>query len=328
MLAMGDVLLTTPLLAGLKERDPDIQVNVLANTVYRRIMDPSPDVDHFIDLPLARLYELSNLNEYQAVEKTLEYLASWTEQLPHDFDLIINPCFNDMGGALSYLIRSSQLIGATLTREGYLVFRGDWPACVYLHVHGPSLNPFHLADAHCLAAGVKPSKPGLRFHLTEKDLQTARQFLISAGVSLDEKIVARHAGAGHDYRCWPEKNFVRLGRTLQEEGYRILLTGSKAEMRRVSWIAHAIGPKTIITVGKTDLGTLAGLLDHCQALVSNDTGPIHLAAALGLPCLGIYLGKAQFRSTGPYGTENLVIEADLECAPCENPAACRHLRCR
>ncbi|MBW2060918.1 MAG: glycosyltransferase family 9 protein [Deltaproteobacteria bacterium] len=328
MLAMGDLLLTTPLLAGLKTKYPDAQVHVLANSLYSRIMKPSPSVDEFIELPLTRLYELANQAEDQAVPGTLAFLAAWIEKIPHDFDLIINPCFNDMGGALGFLIRSSRLIGAALTREGYLIFRGDWPACVYTHVHGPSLNPFHLADAHCLAVGVRPLKPGLYFHLTNEELLSARQFLSTGGVSPDDRIVALHVGAGLDYRRWPEEGFIRVGRSLQEEGFRILLTGSKAELRQVTRVAQSIGPKTIVAAGRTDLGMLAGLLEHCQALASNDTGPIHLAAALGVPCVSIFLGKAQFRATGPYGTGHLVIEAGLDCAPCENPTACSHLRCR
>lgn len=327
-LALGDLILTTPLLAGLREKYPQAVIQVLANSGYSQIFSTSPDVDHFIDLPIKKLFDRANQIGTRGLPDTLAYLANWVQYLPKYFDLIINPCFNDLAGALSFLPQSPQIIGAGFTREGYLVFRGDWPACCYPYIHGPSLNAFHLVDAHCLAAGIKPPKPGLQLYLSKQELQSARQLLSALGAKTDDKIVAFHVGAGHDYRRWPLKSFIQLGRNLQKLNYRILLTGTSQELTLVNRMAEGLEHTPIVAAGKTDLRQLAGLLSHCLALVSNDTGPIHLGTALGVPCLSIFLGKAQFRSTGPYGPGNLALEADLECAPCQNPLNCTHLRCR
>ena len=176
--------------------------------------------------------------------------------------------------------------------------------------------------------GVKPPKPGLQLYLSKQELQSAGQLLSSLGAKPYDKIVAFHVGAGHDYRRWPLKNFIQLGRNLEKLSFRILLTGTSQELSLVNKMAEGLDYAPIVAAGKTDLRQLAGLLSHCLALISNDTGPIHLGTALGVPCLSIFLGKAQFRSTGPYGIGSLALEADLECAPCQNPLNCTHLRCR
>ncbi len=81
-------------------------------------------------------------------------------------------------------------------------------------------------------------------------------------------------------------------------------------------VAAMSGRQAVSLAGETPLGVLAAILEGAEKLISNDTGTIHLAAAVGTPTVGIYIGPAAAKDTAPYGNGHLIVEADLSCAPC------------
>lgn len=327
-LAMGDLALCTPLLDGLRAKYPDAQIDVLANQPFKRVLEGNPAVDNYIAFPYVQLYRSANQpGEAQSTVQTLAGLARFTEGLQAGYDLVFNPCFNELAAALSLLTRGPQVIGADLTAGGAMVMRGDWPTYYHNFFDEPALNSLHMADLHCLATGVTPPRPGLQFVITEKDRQVAASLLAESGVGADEPLVALQAGAGKPDRRWPAENYIKTGRELARRGYRVVLTGAPHEQSLVSEVAAGIGRPALPAAGRTDIGALAAMLERCKYLISNDTGTIHLASAISLPTVSISLGKAQFRATGPYRPGNVVLEANLDCAPCLNSAKCGHMDC-
>jgi len=327
-LAMGDLLMTTPLLEGLRAGYPQARLEVLANGSYARVLAHNPAVDDFRAFPYLELYQFANLPAGQAPAAALTRLAEFIDRLPADYDWVINPCYNDLAGALTFLSRGRRVLGADFTQEGYLILRGDWPTYLHLIFDEPAFNALHTADLHCLAAGVRSARPGLVFFTTEKDEQTAAQMLAGLGCGPQDKLIALHAGATRAHKRWPIDHFVALGKLLLAQGLKPVLTGGAGEAAEAARAAADIGPGALSAAGLTeDLGVLAALLRRCQALVSNDSGPIHLAAALKVPVASISLGKVQFRATGPYLPGSLALEPELACAPCAEPEACPNHLC-
>lgn len=334
-LAMGDMLMITPLLTGLKKKLLMAETHVIGNEIYEPLLKNNPDVDRYISLPQSKLIELANLPESSAVIETLNFIAGWASNLDTEYDIVINPCFNDMAGALGFLAlrnpdsKPDSHWGAQLSLDGSLTLQGDWPACTYNYIHGPSLNTFHMADVHCLTAGIRPrKKSGLRYYLTDEEKSQAAELLTQLGLDKSKPIVAMQVGAGAPFRRWPVEGFIQVGKYLTQNGFNILLTGSKDEENLTNQVAEGIGPGAFSIAGRTDLGGLAALLKICKLLISNDTGTVHMASAMGTPVVGIFLGKAQFRTTGPHGEGNLAIQADIDCSPCFEPEKCSHLRCQ
>ena len=327
-LALGDLMMMTPLWAGLKESQPQDQVEVLANQAFRRVVENNPHLDAFIPFPYQELYHSANQDEATAVPQTLEALARYSEEMPTGYDLVINPCFNNLGGALTRLAQPREVVGADFTREGSLVMRGDWAAYCHTFLDEPAWNTFHQADILCLAAGVKPAQPGLVFQPTDQERSYARRLLARLGARKGDKIVALQVGGGREQRLWPLESFASLARQIQERGLRVLFTGIASEKPMIQRAAAELGGKALVAAGQTDIGQLAALLELCRALVSNDTGTIHLAAAMNLPTVSISLATVQFRNTGPYRPGSLALEADLDCAPCADASKCTHRKCR
>jgi heptosyltransferase II len=145
--------------------------------------------------------------------------------------------------------------------------------------------------------------------------QAAASFLPSTG-----KLIALNVGATNSRaKCWPEDRFAALAdRMVTERGARIVLIGAGSERENAARvIAQMQQPEAATNVaGETSIAELIGLLASCDLLVTNDTGPAHVGAALGIPTLTIF-GPTNDFETAPLGARAALIRADgIECARC------------
>ena len=118
-----------------------------------------------------------------------------------------------------------------------------------------------------------------------------------------------HASARWPTKLWGDDKFAALIRQLPRE--RVVLTGTAAEANRL----HQIAPDCRCVAGQTDLYKLAEIYRRCAVVVTNDSGPMHLATAVGTPVVAIF-GPTDPALTGPYGTQHVILRAALPCAPC------------
>jgi lipopolysaccharide heptosyltransferase I len=148
--------------------------------------------------------------------------------------------------------------------------------------------------------GVKPGPP--EFHVPLRDAAERRMedFLGEQGVKRSDMLVAINPGAGRPDKRWPVAHLTALAaRLATEHGARLLLLWGPDEVHMARQIRDGLSVRAILAP-PTDLGELAALLRRSSLLVANDTGPLHLAAALGTPCLGLY-GPTRATRNGPYG---------------------------
>lgn len=132
--------------------------------------------------------------------------------------------------------------------------------------------------------GAQPVALEPRLLVTERDLAEAHAALPDNGTAL----IALHPGAGDGRRQWPSERFAAVGDTLAAAGYRIAVTGTIPERPIVEQVLGAMRAEGHDLCGQLSLGGLAGLFRRCALLVANDTGPLHLGAAVGAATVGIY----------------------------------------
>lgn len=133
-------------------------------------------------------------------------------------------------------------------------------------------------------------------------------------------------GAGLAERAYPADSWARVVRRLDEFAPVILLGSAEESSLAQSIISAAepCGHPVLNLCGATDPALLAGVLARCRLVVGVDTGPLHLAAAVGARCLGLYCGSMFFPQTGPYGDGNYVIAPDSPLYPCSEGEMIRH----
>jgi ADP-heptose:LPS heptosyltransferase len=140
-------------------------------------------------------------------------------------------------------------------------------------------------------------------------------------------LVGLHLNGGRPIKQWDQGRFADVARRLiSSTGATIVFTGSGADRRLVEETVHALPPGCVIdTAGDNDLLTVAAILERLDLLITGDTGPMHLAAAVGTPIVAVF-GPSDPRRYAPNGPHDRVVRVDLPCSPCNRirlpPARC------
>ncbi len=197
--------------------------------------------------------------------------------------------------------------------RSFLLTRAAHSPRGYRHTHRIDYY-YHLLDS---AKSDEPAPPA-HLLLSPDDLDRGRRLLWKeAGNDESGLLIGFHPRASYGpAKCWPLEKFIRLAELLvKERRVVILLFGSEKERESLQGIADGVGRGVVNLAGRTGLKELAALTALCRVLVANDSGPLHLAAALGVPVIGLY-GSTDPGSTGPRGKRVSVIYKNIECSPC------------
>ena len=240
---------------------------------------------------------------------------------PH---LIVNLTHTAFSGMLTYLLKSPDVHGRSYHPGAGSALLGDWTKYFFTLLSSRSCNGFNLVDLHReISAGVRGETDRLLMP------QTSQRYAEECLRALPGKYrIALGLGANHALRRWPQDCWHKLITLLADrEDVGFLLLGDSGESQDAAEIRANMGDRCLDLCGQTDLPRLMALLDHCHLYIGNDSGPLHLAAGLGVPCVGIYLAMASAWETAPYRPGAVSIEPDVSCHPCSEKGGCTDARC-
>jgi len=164
----------------------------------------------------------------------------------------------------------------------------------------------------------KPDKdPSVAIEATEQEREDARQLLAQHGIQPRDRFLVLNPGAAYgSAKRWDELRFAETGdRFAKEFGLAVVIIGSASETSAAERVkSHMKAPAAILT-GKTTLETLMGVLAECSLMITNDSGPMHIAAALGTPTVAVF-GSTDDRVTGPVGSQTRIVKTPVNCSPC------------
>ena len=326
---MGDLIQTTPTLAVLKKRWPNARITLFVNSNFIEICKDLPFIDQLFVCDRSAFKKMSMGEEHSLVEcyRCFEELIDEVNQI--EYDMVVNLTASLECAALTSLFNALEVRGVTAGADGARIIRHPWQRYFLNAVLSRRYNPFHLCDMMIKTAGVLPTGEGLQLSVSDEESAKARALLEQFGVSDGDLLIGFQLGASQELRTWPIASFAQLGDRFAESlKARILLTGSKSEEKLGKEYESVAASRAINLIGKTSVREVAALLKRCSLLVTNDTGPLHIATAVGTTVIGLFLAHAYFRETGPYGEDHYVIEADISCSPCGHHVKCTNSRCR
>lgn len=165
--------------------------------------------------------------------------------------------------------------------------------------------------------GVPLSETTPRLYLAEKEIEEAKTLLTQRGYIKGKKLIGINPGAAYgSAKCWPPERFKALAmRLLLETDAYVVFFGDSSTASLVKEIAQGLPEKVIDLVGVTNLRELASIIKECTVLVTNDSGPMHIGAALNVPLVALF-GSTDEELTGPFGQEKNVIHKKVSCSPC------------
>jgi heptosyltransferase-2 len=198
------------------------------------------------------------------------------------------------------------------------------PAAAYGH------HAYYYVELLFRAGLIEKPEPveEVRLALLKAETAWARQYIESLGLHGPRFLVGVHPGAafGPAKRWLPERFAELADRLVGSLNADVLIFGSPAEKPLAEAIAQAMDHTPTIIAGRTTLRQLMALLAQCRLVVTNDSGPMHLAAALGLPVVAVF-GSTNERTTGPLGPRAHVVKQPVECSPCGLRACPIDFRC-
>jgi len=295
---IGDALLAQPLLARLRQRFPGAIIDALAPAWTAPVLRRMPEISEVIDAPFAH-GELG-LGRRWRIAGTLRVRA-------YD-EAIVLP--NTLKSALI------PMLAGIPVRTG---FTGE--------LRYGLLNRAHKLDAKALPLmveryaqlaeepGSPPQRPLQEVRLRVEPTNLARE-LERLGLSRAKPVVAFCPGAEYGpAKRWPARYFADLASKLSAQGRSIWLLGSDKDVGIGEEIARLSSGAAVNLCGKTDLGTAIDLLSLAEVVISNDSGLMHVAAAVGRPVVAIY-GSSSPEHTPPLSKISRVVRTGIECSPC------------
>ncbi|TEU16376.1 MAG: glycosyltransferase family 9 protein [Anaerolineales bacterium] len=163
-----------------------------------------------------------------------------------------------------------------------------------------------------------PSAHPLEFPLSAQDREFAARYLAEQGMGDEDPLVCIHPGAGAPVKLWRNEGWARVADALAERhGAKVILTGSANEGPLVQAIAERMTSQPIVAAGQTTLEQLAALMARCRLVLGVDSGPLHLAVAVGTPTAHLY-GPVDSRTFGPWGdpARHVALTSEMDCIPC------------
>lgn len=327
ILRLGDALQLTPIITGIKEFFPESELSVLTSTLGGQIFSVHPHVDHVFELRKEELLELSKSSKQEDLLSAVDLLGEELNPvLTKNWDWVINFSYSFPSALLCHMTDGVSVSGFSANESRQYFSREKWFAYSLSAFMNRKYSVFNWVDVNKNIIGLPHVPDRLHFTLKDQDLEDARSRLGRLGLN-GEKLIGMHPGASGDHKQWPLESFVELGRRLvQKENCRILVFGGGNEVYLGRRLSDGIGPACDDMTGKTTLAQLGALLSKCDLLVSNDTGPAHLASAVGTPVIGLFF-STHFVETGAFGPGHLAINPDIDCFPCQGTAGCADKLC-
>jgi lipopolysaccharide heptosyltransferase II len=318
---MGDVLMTTPAIRALKESTGRSRVTLLTSAAGAEVVPLVPEID-----------------------RTIVYEASWMKTALPDV-----PAADEF--AMIDKLKRERFDAAVI----FTVYsQSPLPAAFLCHLAGIPLRLAHCHENHyrLLTHWVPDPEPAHRMrHEVERQLDLVatvgmrtRNKLLSlrvpaaprsrvtallqkTGVDLHRCWLIIHPGATAPSRRYPAEHFAAVARHLvKEAGFQIVFTGTADESSLIERIRHRMEAPSFSLAGRIDLAELAALIGMAPLLIANNTGPVHLAAALGVKVVDLYaLTNPQHT---PWGVKSKVLNYDVPCKYCYKSVCPEgHYRC-
>lgn len=324
---MGDLIQTTPVTIGLKERYPGVRITLLVNAEFVEICRYMPYIDRLFVINageiLTKLYNVMLVDCFNYLDELLKKVNDTY------YDLVINFTHSTGSAVLTSLINAKEVRGVTIDEEGHNYKRHSWAKYLFNVIPGRDYNPFHLCDMHIKVGEIMPGKKGVHLCLPEDIEGWIDTLLKERGVKEYDLLIGLQLGASAEDKRWHVSSFARLADRLADSfGAKIVLTGSKREVDYGKEFESIAKTTPLNFIGETNLKELAALIKRCNLFVSNDSGPLHIATAVGTKTLNISLASIFFRETGPYGEGHYVIKADIPCSPCMFFTDCKDIVCK
>jgi heptosyltransferase-1 len=296
--ALGDIVHALPVLTAVRQRFPNAYIGWVVNRAYEPLLRGHPDLD--ATMPFDR-----GASKAGILRGVATYVGFLRRLRRERFDLVLDLQGLFRSGVMTLATGAARRVGLSTAREAATAFYTDVVRCV-------DFNAMHAVDRLWLVAAALGGGGGPKqFRLPVQE--SARQWVRETLHDCPRPWLALAVGSRWLTKRWPPSHFAELARRAQKlAGGTVLFVGSPEDAPlAVATAAQLNGPFRDV-VGTTTLPQLAALLAEADLMLANDTGPLHMAVALGRPVVAPYT-CTKVLLNGPYGAERGAVETRVAC---------------
>ena len=297
LMHLGDLTLTTPFIHALRKAAPDAHITFLADEKLKDVVLHNPYLDEVITV------------DKKGRDNSLLALMACARRLSKmDFDIVINLHPNERCSFICALTKTGLRVGATHT-----MFRPLWD------IHIPLDRTIHAADMYLDVLhelGVKELEHnGLEIFPSAEHIQQAENFWRNNGVFATDRLVGFNIGSAVVTKRWAPERFAQVADTLAEKGYKPVFFGGTMDEEMVQEAVALMKTTPVVATGAFTIGALAAAMRRCSLIITNDSGPMHVAISQKVPIVAMY-GPSSPKLYGPYTQDATIVTAVPPCMGC------------
>ena len=310
LMHLGDLVLTTPFLHALRKAAPGADITYLVDEKLKDIVACNPNIDHVWTI------------DKKGKDNNLPALWRMSRKITDaHFDVLINLHPNERCSFVDAMAVVPVKVGAS-----HFLFRGFFHPWLKLN------RKIHAADMYLdvlKRIGVQDlSNDGLEVFPAPEHRAKAEAFWKAEGLKPGAKLVGFNIGSAVVTKRWAPERFAQVADTLAREGYRTVFFGGTMDEEMVQEAVGYMKNKPIVATGKFGLGELAAAMSRCCLIITNDSGPMHVAISQKVPIVAMY-GPSHPELYGPYTKQATIVRAIPPCDGCRKGMKhhCDDMRC-
>ena len=300
--SLGDVILIIPSLRAIRERFRGAKVKVLVDVKFREVFESCPYLDEVITC------------DFKGRDRGFGFFTLARKLCSENFDISIDFQNNRKSHLLAFLASVPERYGFNNHKWSFFLNRKINPPTA-------SVEPIKHQGKVLGLLGIMGTDPRLELWTGAADEEWADNFLKDNWVMEDQKLVAVSLSASERWKSknWELEKMVELSELLAEkQSIRIVLLGVKGDERKAMEFIKRTTVKPVNAVGKTSIPRLVALVKRCNAMVTGDSSPMHVAAATETPFVAIF-GPTDPARHAPPAKNYKIIHDKSKCTPCYKP---------
>lgn len=297
LMHLGDLTLTTPFIHALRKAAPDAHITYLVDEKLKDVVLHNPYLD-----------EVITIDKKGRDNSILALMACARKLSGMNFDVLINLHPNERCSFICALTKTKLRVG---TAHPLLKFKWD--------IFTPLNRKIHAAEMYMdilKQLGVKNIEHnGLEIFPSEEHKQQAENFWRENGVFRTDKLVGFNIGSAVVTKRWAPERFAQVADTLAAKGYKPVFFGGTMDEEMVQEAVSKMKTTPVVATGAFTIGTLAAAMKRCSLIITNDSGPMHVAISQKVPIVAMY-GPSSPKLYGPYTKDAVVVTAVPPCMGC------------
>ncbi|MCB1180907.1 MAG: lipopolysaccharide heptosyltransferase II [Chlamydiia bacterium] len=292
---LGDLVMATPVLSDLRQLYPHAKITAMCQGSVGQLLVGNPFVD--------KIFSFSRPKGFFR-KKERKLLIETIRQGHYDLGILLTNSFSSSWWFFC---------GRVKQRVGYVTDGRRFLLTSSVRLEKKRIEE-HLVISYKRIIGTQNSETTPKLFLTKQDQKEATAYLERLRIQKNTTLIGLNPGAAYGpSKCWPKENYRALAAKLvKHPSYTVLVFGDEVYLARE--ICRGLPNHVINLAGKTTLRQLMSLIAKLDLFVTNDSGPMHMAAALETPLIALF-GSTNRHVTGPY-QQGIVIDKEVECAPC------------